>query len=51
MLFCHVSNTIHAKVGAGMDVPEGLNNRVGRTEVELIRQDNGEWIFTEPRYH
>ncbi|KAI1425757.1 hypothetical protein F5Y12DRAFT_784381 [Xylaria sp. FL1777] len=51
MLFCHVSNTIHAQVRDGMDVPKGLNHRVGRTEVELIRQDNGEWVFTEPRYH
>lgn len=51
MLFCHVSKTIHAQVRDGMDVPEGLNYRVGRTEVELIRGDNGEWIFTEPRNH
>ncbi|KAI0190918.1 hypothetical protein EV127DRAFT_480715 [Xylaria flabelliformis] len=49
MLFCHVSKTIHAQVRDGMDVPEGLNHRVGRTEVELIRKDNGEWVFTEPR--
>ncbi|KAI1368275.1 hypothetical protein F5Y08DRAFT_296174 [Xylaria arbuscula] len=51
MLFCHVSSDIHAQVGDGMDVPEGLNHRIGRTEVELIRQDNGEWIFSKPRYH
>ncbi|TGJ87615.1 hypothetical protein E0Z10_g1145 [Xylaria hypoxylon] len=51
MLFCHVSKTIHAQVRDGMDAPEGLNYRVGRTEVELVRKDNGEWIFTEPRYH
>ncbi|KAI3340612.1 hypothetical protein F4824DRAFT_395392 [Ustulina deusta] len=51
MLFCHVSDTIHAQVRDGMDVPKGLNRRVGHTEVELIRQDNGEWIFAEPRYH
>ncbi|KAI1752198.1 hypothetical protein F4782DRAFT_547139 [Xylaria castorea] len=51
MLFCHVSKTIHAQVRDGMDVPEGLNHRVGRTEVELIRKDNGEWVFTEPRNH
>ncbi|KAI0545534.1 hypothetical protein F4679DRAFT_576071 [Xylaria curta] len=49
MLFCHVSKTIHAQVLDGMDLPEGLNYRVGRTEVELIRKDNGEWVFTEPR--
>ncbi|KAI1129247.1 hypothetical protein F5Y10DRAFT_276934 [Nemania abortiva] len=51
MLFCHVSKTIHAQVGDGMDVPKGLNHRVGRTEIELIRGDNGEWVFTEPRSH
>ncbi|KAI0452341.1 hypothetical protein F5B21DRAFT_506358 [Xylaria acuta] len=51
MLFCHVSKTIHAQVRDGMDVPEGLNHHVGRTEVELIRKDNGEWVFTEPRNH
>ena len=51
MLFCHVSSDIHAQVEDGMDVPEGLNRRIGRTEVELIRQDNGEWIFSKPRYH
>ncbi|KAJ8125465.1 hypothetical protein O1611_g8174 [Lasiodiplodia mahajangana] len=51
MLFCHVSKTIHAQVRDGMDVPKGLNRRVGRTEVELIRGDNGEWVFTEPRNH
>ncbi|KAI0539744.1 hypothetical protein GGR58DRAFT_512122 [Xylaria digitata] len=51
MLFCHVSRTIHSQVRDGMDKPEGLNYRVGRTEVELIRNDNGEWIFTEPRSH
>ncbi|KAI0200855.1 hypothetical protein F4808DRAFT_450582 [Astrocystis sublimbata] len=51
MLFCNVSKTIHAQIGDGMDVPEGLNRRVGRTEVELIRKDNGEWIFAEPRFH
>ncbi|KAI0109036.1 hypothetical protein GGR51DRAFT_558834 [Nemania sp. FL0031] len=51
MLFCHVSETIHAQVRDGMDVPKGLNRRVGRIEVELIRGDNGEWVFTEPRNH
>ncbi|KAI1119140.1 hypothetical protein F5Y14DRAFT_438199 [Nemania sp. NC0429] len=51
MLFCHVSRTIHAQVRDGMDVPEGLSHHVGHTEVELVRQDDGEWIFTEPRNH
>ncbi|KAI1273050.1 hypothetical protein F5Y07DRAFT_391530 [Xylaria sp. FL0933] len=50
MLFCHVSNNIYAKVGKGMDEPQGLDKSVGQTEVELIRQDNG-WVFTKPRYH
>ncbi|KAI1489776.1 hypothetical protein F5X96DRAFT_679525 [Biscogniauxia mediterranea] len=51
MLFCHVSKSIHAKVRDGMDVPEGLNDRVGRTEVELIRKEDGRWLFREPRNH
>ncbi|KAI1436868.1 hypothetical protein GGR50DRAFT_686212 [Xylaria sp. CBS 124048] len=48
MLFCHVSRGIHAQVADGMDVPGGLNYRVGRMEVELVRNDSGQWIFTEP---
>ncbi|KAI1638987.1 hypothetical protein F4809DRAFT_648931 [Biscogniauxia mediterranea] len=51
MLFCHVSKSIHAQVRDGMDVPEGLNDRVGRTEVELIRKEDGQWLFREPRNH
>ncbi|KAI8631042.1 hypothetical protein F5Y19DRAFT_463416 [Xylariaceae sp. FL1651] len=51
MLFCQVSKAIHMQVRDAMDVPEGLNDRIGRTEVELIRKDNGEWIFIKPRTH
>ncbi|KAI1502948.1 hypothetical protein F5X99DRAFT_426539 [Biscogniauxia marginata] len=51
MLFCHVSKSIHAQVRNGMDVPEGLNDRVGRTEVELVRKEDGQWLFREPRNH
>ncbi|KAI1342804.1 hypothetical protein F5Y15DRAFT_412481 [Xylariaceae sp. FL0016] len=48
MLFCHVSKTIHAQVRNGMDVPEGLDHHVGRTEVELVRKADGQWLFREP---
>ncbi|CAJ2500554.1 Uu.00g034070.m01.CDS01 [Anthostomella pinea] len=51
MLFCRVSKGIHAQVRDGMDVPEGLNDRLGRTEVELIRKEDGQWFFREPRNH
>lgn len=51
MLFCHVDQSICAQVRDGMDVPEGLNDRVGRTEVELVQQDNGQWLFREPGHH
>ncbi|KAK5632638.1 hypothetical protein RRF57_008352 [Xylaria bambusicola] len=42
MLFCHVSSDIHEQVRDGMDMPGGLKRRVGSTEVELMRQDDGE---------
>ncbi|KAI0517130.1 hypothetical protein F5B22DRAFT_636062 [Xylaria bambusicola] len=51
MLFCHVSSDIHEQVQDGMDMPGGLKRRVGSTEVELMRQHNGEWVFTRPRHH
>ncbi|KAI0008713.1 hypothetical protein F4779DRAFT_641419 [Xylariaceae sp. FL0662B] len=51
MLFCHVQKSIYALVRDGMDVPEGLNDRIGRTEVELVRKDDGQWIFREPINH
>ncbi|KAI1378585.1 hypothetical protein F4677DRAFT_411310 [Hypoxylon crocopeplum] len=51
MLFCRVEQSIHAQVHDGMDRPEGLNDRVGRTEVELVRQEDGQWLFREPINH
>ncbi|KAI0473743.1 hypothetical protein GGR56DRAFT_547729 [Xylariaceae sp. FL0804] len=48
MLFCRVSRTVHARVRDGMDVPDGLDDRVGRAEVELIRCEDGQWLFREP---
>ncbi|KAH9903731.1 hypothetical protein F4778DRAFT_781115 [Xylariomycetidae sp. FL2044] len=51
MLFCHVQKSIHALVGDGMDMPEGLNESVGKAEVELIRKENGQWFFREPQNH
>ncbi|KAI0837192.1 hypothetical protein F5Y06DRAFT_93617 [Hypoxylon sp. FL0890] len=51
MLFCNVDQSIHAQVRDGMDIPEGLKKRVGRTEVELVRRDDGQWHFREPINH
>ncbi|KAI1136083.1 hypothetical protein F5Y05DRAFT_123476 [Hypoxylon sp. FL0543] len=51
MLFCNVEQNIQAQVRDGMDVPEGLKARVGGTEVELVRQDDGQWLFREPINH
>ncbi|KAI0596517.1 hypothetical protein F4775DRAFT_594201 [Biscogniauxia sp. FL1348] len=60
LAFCYLAQTvwrtardqsIHIQVRDGMDVPEGLNDRVGRTEVELIRKEDGQWLFREPRNH
>ncbi|KAI1818186.1 hypothetical protein GGS20DRAFT_344398 [Poronia punctata] len=51
MLFCRVARNIHAEVEGGMDMPEGLKGRVGRTEIELVPQDNGGWVFREPKQH
>lgn len=51
MLFCHVEPGVYAQVGDGMDVPEGLVGRVGKIEVELVRQDDGLWVFRQPINH
>jgi hypothetical protein len=48
MLFACIDDNIQSVVANGMDVPEGLNERVGRTHVELIRTDNGQWLFRLP---
>jgi hypothetical protein len=49
MLFAHIDKGIHRVVRNGMDIPEGLNDRVGRTRVELVRKDNGQWLFRLPQ--
>ncbi|KAI0882231.1 uncharacterized protein GGS22DRAFT_191401 [Annulohypoxylon maeteangense] len=51
MLFCHVEPGVYAQVQDGMDVPEGLVGRVGKIEVELVRRDDGLWVFREPINH
>ncbi|KAI2472607.1 hypothetical protein F4781DRAFT_420013 [Annulohypoxylon bovei var. microspora] len=48
MLFCHVEPGVYAQVQDGMDVPEGLIGKVGKTEIELVQQDDGMWVFREP---
>lgn len=48
MLFAHIDKGIHQVVADGMDVPGGLTDRVGRTQVELIRRQNGKWLFKLP---
>lgn len=45
MLFAHIDKGIHQVVANGMDVPGGLTDRVGRTQVELVRRQNGQWLF------
>jgi hypothetical protein len=49
MLFAHIDKGIHQVVADGMDVPGGLTDRVGRTQVELIRRQNGQWLFKLPQ--
>ncbi|KAH6651706.1 hypothetical protein BKA67DRAFT_537566 [Truncatella angustata] len=48
MLFAHIDKGIHQVVADGMDVPGGLTDRVGRTQVELVRRQNGQWLFKLP---
>ncbi|KAH8682211.1 hypothetical protein BX600DRAFT_492281 [Xylariales sp. PMI_506] len=50
MLFAHIDRGIQRVVEDGMDVPEGLNDRVGRTPVELVRRGNGKWLFRLANY-
>ncbi|KAK9777244.1 hypothetical protein SCAR479_05973 [Seiridium cardinale] len=49
MLFAHIDKGIHQVVANGMDMPGGLTDRVGRTQVELIRRQNGQWLFKLPQ--
>ncbi|OHE99848.1 hypothetical protein CORC01_04749 [Colletotrichum orchidophilum] len=45
MLFCRIDASILAKVGDGMDVPNGLDEAVGDVKVCLWREDDGDWVF------
>lgn len=45
MLFCRIDTGIHDQVKDGMDVPNGLEERVGHTRVVLYRGDEGVWTF------
>ncbi|KAK2061429.1 hypothetical protein LY76DRAFT_507845, partial [Colletotrichum caudatum] len=45
MLFCRIDASILARVGDGMDVPNGLDNAVGEVKVCLLREDDGDWVF------
>ncbi|KAI4592644.1 hypothetical protein KJ359_010546 [Pestalotiopsis sp. 9143b] len=49
MLFAHIDKGIHQVVANGMDVPGGLTDRIGRTQIELIRRQNGKWLFKLPQ--
>jgi hypothetical protein len=49
MLFAHIDKGIHQIVGRGMDVPGGLSEQVGRTQVELVRKRSGQWLFKLPQ--
>ncbi|KAF3019338.1 hypothetical protein E8E14_010235 [Neopestalotiopsis sp. 37M] len=49
MLFAHIDKGIHQVVANGMDVPGGLTDRIGRTQIELIRRQNGQWLFKLPQ--
>ncbi|KAB5578350.1 hypothetical protein GE09DRAFT_1199650 [Coniochaeta sp. 2T2.1] len=49
MLFCKVDNGIHDRVKDGMDLPNGLEERVGHTQVALYRGERGEWTFRTVR--
>ncbi|KAK3341296.1 hypothetical protein B0T25DRAFT_465506, partial [Lasiosphaeria hispida] len=45
MLFCRIDDNIHDRVGDGMDVPDGLEERVGDVCVAMYRGENGQWGF------
>ncbi|KAI1871028.1 hypothetical protein JX265_006068 [Neoarthrinium moseri] len=49
MLFAHIDKGIHEVVRDGMDRPGGLNDQIGRTQVELVRRQNGQWLFKLPQ--
>lgn len=45
MLFCRIDSRIHERVGDGMDLPGGLEDRVGQVKVALERNGQGDWTF------
>ena len=45
MLFCRVDANIHTKVKDGMDIPDGLDERIGHTHVALRHGEDGVWGF------
>ncbi|KAI8242183.1 hypothetical protein K4K55_010935 [Colletotrichum sp. SAR 10_96] len=45
MLFCRIDPSILLKVGDGMDLPNGLDKRVGDEKVCLLREEDGDWVF------
>jgi hypothetical protein len=45
MLFCRVDTNIHSKVRDGMDVPDGLEERIGNIRVAMHRGGDGVWRF------
>lgn len=45
MLFCRIDPSILAMVGDGMDLPNGLDDRVGEVKVCLMREEDGDWVF------
>ncbi|KAK0629998.1 hypothetical protein B0T17DRAFT_206942 [Bombardia bombarda] len=45
MLFCRVDDNIHDHVADGMDVPDGLEERVGHIRIAMYRGENGQWGF------
>ncbi|KAK3354672.1 hypothetical protein B0H65DRAFT_504715 [Neurospora tetraspora] len=46
MLFVRVDDNIHAHVGDGMDVPDGLMGRVGNIRIAMYRDEDGQWRFS-----
>ena len=48
MLFIKVDENIHERVRDGMDVPNGLDERIGDLKVALYRGENRQWGFRTP---
>lgn len=48
MLFIRVDDDIHEQVRDGMDVPDGLDERIGGMRVALYRGEGGQWGFRTP---